>query len=210
MSEEPLTKKPRLSGEDFKKLKEKLREKKKLLKNIPRIVLNDVGKKALLSNKNSNKPISISDIQQLILYSLLGHHSPFNEMKWCKLEKYNHISHVSVLVIEGLSSQDYLEHESILKVIESNLDNRLEFISPLSYGGSITEELIAVPISGVQKFKLLRKFESMDVALERSVDLIKLFKIIFPTDQGKWFFKICMLNATLFKIFKMLFVIHAP
>ncbi|KAG5336512.1 SDN5 nuclease, partial [Acromyrmex charruanus] len=84
------TKKPRLSDSQYASLKEELRKRKKRLQAIPRLTLKAVGENAILDVGNLGKriPIFLSDIQHLLLYSLLGHHSPYLPARWCKLEKY--------------------------------------------------------------------------------------------------------------------------
>lgn len=85
----------RLSGDDYAKLKEQLRERKKILKTIPRLQLKHAGENASLNAQNQKAdrvPLFLSDIQHLLLYSLLGHHSPYIPTRWCQLEKYNKVN----------------------------------------------------------------------------------------------------------------------
>ena len=83
----------RLSDNQYASLKEELRKRKKRLQAIPRLTLKAVGENATLDVGNLGKriPIFLSDIQHLLLYSLLGHHSPYLPARWCKLEKYNKV-----------------------------------------------------------------------------------------------------------------------
>lgn len=84
----------RLSGEDYAKLKQELREQKLRLKSIPRFTLKNVGDNASINNdvKGEDRiPIFLSDVQHLLMYSLLGHHSPYVPARWCSLEKYNKV-----------------------------------------------------------------------------------------------------------------------
>lgn len=85
----------RLSGEDYAKLKKELRERKKILKTKPRLQLKQAGENASLNTHSQNAdriPLFLSDIQHLLLYSLLGHHSPYAPTRWCQLEKYNKVN----------------------------------------------------------------------------------------------------------------------
>lgn len=77
----------------YARLKEELRKRKKRLQAIPRLTLKAVGENATLDVQNMKKriPIFLSDIQHLLLYSLLGHHSPYLPARWCQLEKYNKV-----------------------------------------------------------------------------------------------------------------------
>ncbi|XP_001607810.2 RNA exonuclease 5 [Nasonia vitripennis] len=183
MSDEPLTKKPKLSGEEFAQLKEKLKERKKRLTAIPRIRLLAVGESASLCDTISEEdriPIFLGDVQRLLVYSMLGHHAPYSPERWIKLDKYNKVSHTVVFIVEGLSINHYVTNESAFKHLTSNLEHKLELITPSSYGGSVVDELAAVPLTGTQKAKLLKKFGSMEEAMKSSGDIIKLFRTIFP------------------------------
>ncbi|KAL0108511.1 hypothetical protein PUN28_015210 [Cardiocondyla obscurior] len=152
-------KKPRLSDEQYASLKQELRKRKKRLQAIPRLTLKAVGENATLNVQNIGKriPIFLSDIQHLLLYSLLGHHSPYLPARWCQLEKYNKISHTVVFVLEGLSSYHYVAYENLFPHIANNLKHRLEVITPAVYGASITEELAAVPLTGTQSDRLIKR-----------------------------------------------------
>ncbi|XP_011706434.1 PREDICTED: uncharacterized protein LOC105461627 isoform X2 [Wasmannia auropunctata] len=153
-------KKPRLNdANQYASLKEELRKRKKRLQAIPRLTLKAVGENATLDVRNIGKriPLFLSDIQHLLLYSLLGHHSPYLPARWCQLEKYNKISHTVVIVLEGLSSYHFVAYENMFPHIVNNLKHRLEMITPSVYGASITEELAAVPLTGTQSDKLIKR-----------------------------------------------------
>ncbi|XP_063991098.1 uncharacterized protein Rexo5 [Diachasmimorpha longicaudata] len=186
VAEEPdpgANKKPRLSGQEYAKLKQELRERKKVLKNIPRFRLKAVGENASLNDSigpNERIPIFLADIQHLLMYSLLGHHSPFSPARWCHLEKFNKVSHTVVFVIEGLSMYHFHSYESIFTHIGSNLEHRLEMVTPAAYGGSVIEELAAVPLTGTQSKALIQQFGSLEAAMQSTGDLVKLLKVVFP------------------------------
>ncbi|XP_043508412.1 small RNA degrading nuclease 5 isoform X3 [Frieseomelitta varia] len=176
-------KKPRLSGDDYLKLKQELRERKKKLKTIPRFRLKAVGESASLTinvKSEDRIPIFLSDVQHLLLYSLHGHHSPYMPTRWCHLEKYNRVAHTVVLVVEGLSLYHFMAYENMFPHITSKLEHRVEVVTPTVYGGSVIEELAAVPITGIQSDKLLKKYGSLEAALRSSGDVIKLLRTVFP------------------------------
>ncbi|XP_011497286.1 PREDICTED: putative RNA exonuclease NEF-sp [Ceratosolen solmsi marchali] len=182
--------KPPLLGEDFSNLKNRLRERKKILSSIPRLRLLSVGVSASLSlNINSQEriPIYYNDIQNLLLYSILGHNSPYLPERWCKLDKYNKISHTIVFVIEGLTVDHYLSNESLLRHVTSKLEYKLEIITSSICGSSFLEELINVPLTISQKSYLINKFGSLEKAYQNNRNIIKCFKAIFPIQS---FFKI--------------------
>lgn len=173
----------RLFGEEFKRMKEELRERKKRLKAIPRIKLKQVGENAEINSScepDDRIPIFLSDVQHLLLYSILGHHSPYTPARWCHLEKFNRVStnkdilyrkkyfdftkkfvcifqlsQTMVLVIEGLSSQHYISSPSLFPNITNLLHHKLELMTPLVYGDSVIEELAAVPLTGTQYCKII-------------------------------------------------------
>ncbi|XP_046484476.1 uncharacterized protein Rexo5 isoform X1 [Neodiprion pinetum] len=182
-------KKPRLSGEEYANLKQELKERKQLLKVIPRFRLKNVGENASLNFNVKDEdriPIFLSDVQHLLMYSLLGHHSPYLPARWCLLEKYNKVAHTVVLVVEGLSLYHFSAYESIFTNITTNLTHQLELVTPAVYGGSIVEELAAVPLTGTQSDRLIKldwlvsEFGSLEAALQSTGDLVKLLKTVFP------------------------------
>lgn len=176
-------KKPRLNDcDEYIKLKQELRKRKKKLQAIPRIILKAVGENATLDIGNMKRriPIFLSDVQHLLLYSLLGHHSPYLPARWCQLEKYNKVSHTVVFVVEGLSSYHFMAYESMFPHIANNLKYRLEVITPAVYGASIIEELAAVPLTGTQSDKLIRRYGSVETALQTNGSVIKLLRSVFP------------------------------
>ncbi|XP_032684423.1 RNA exonuclease 5 [Odontomachus brunneus] len=181
-SELQANKKPRLSGKEYAFLKQELRERKKRLSAIPRLILTSGGENATIEVSQLGKriPIFLSDIQHLLLYSLLGNNSPYLPKRWCNLEKYNKVTHTVVLVIEGLSLYHFMAHESMLPHITNNLKYQLEVVTPAIYGASITEELAAVPLTGTQSSKLIKRYGSLEAAFQTTGNVIKLLKTVFP------------------------------
>lgn len=176
-------KKPRLSGDEYLMLKQELRDRKKRLKTIPRFRLKAVGESASISinAKSENRiPIFLSDVQHLLLYSLHGHHSPYMPTRWCHLEKYNKVTHTVVLVVESLSLYHFMAYESIFPYITNKLEHRVEVLTPTAYGGSVVEDLAAVPITGIQTDKLIKQYGTLEAALKGTGDVVKLLKTVFP------------------------------
>ncbi|XP_076657919.1 uncharacterized protein LOC143364766 [Halictus rubicundus] len=176
-------KKPRLSGDEYLKLKQELRERKKRLTAIPRFRLKAVGESASLSIniKSENRiPIFLSDVQHLLLYSLHGHHSPYMPTRWCHLEKYNKVTHTVILVVERLSLYHFMAYESMFPHITTKLEHRVEVVTPTAYGGSVVEDLAAVPITGIQSDKLIKQYGTLEAALKSTGDVVKLLKTVFP------------------------------
>ncbi|EFN88019.1 hypothetical protein EAI_05841 [Harpegnathos saltator] len=173
---------PRLNGEEYAILKQELRERKKRLTTIPRLTLKAGGENATLEASKVGKriPIFLSDVQHLLLYSLLGNYSPYLPSRWCQLEKHNKVSHTVVFVIEGLSLYHFVAHESMFPHITNNLKYQLEVVTPAIYGASIIEELAAVPLTGTQSSKLIKQYGSLETALQTTGNVIRLLKTIFP------------------------------
>lgn len=69
------------------------------------------------------------------------------------------VSHTVVLVVEGLSMYHFTAYESIFSNITTNMSNRLEVVTPAAYGGSVIEELAAVPLTGTQSDRLIKRKE---------------------------------------------------
>lgn len=67
------------------------------------------------------------------------------------------VTHTVVLIIEGLSLYHFMAYESIFSNITSKLEHRVEIVTPAAYGGSIIEDIAAVPITGVQTDRLIKR-----------------------------------------------------
>lgn len=62
-----------------------------------------------------------------------------------------------VLVVEGLSSYHFVANESMFPHVTNNLKYRLEVATPAMCGGSIVEDLAAVPLTGIQSKNLIKR-----------------------------------------------------
>ncbi|XP_076750664.1 RNA exonuclease 5 isoform X2 [Xylocopa sonorina] len=185
-ADELANKKPRLSGDEYLKLRQELRERKKKLKVLPRFTLKAAGESASLTinvKSEDRVPIFLSDVQHLLLYSLHGHHSPYLPTRWCHLEKYNRVSHTIVFVVEGLSLYHFMAYESMFSHIISRLEHRVEVVTPTAYGGSVVEDLAAVPITGIQCDRLLKQYGSLETAMKSTGDVVKLLRTVFPMHE---------------------------
>lgn len=79
----------------------------------------------------------------------------FDDSKYLFLQ----VSHTVVFVIEGLSLYHFMAHESMFPHITNNLKYQLEVVTPAIYGASIIEELAAVPLTGTQSSKLIKRMQ---------------------------------------------------
>ncbi|RLU19138.1 hypothetical protein DMN91_009496 [Ooceraea biroi] len=183
--ESQTNKKPRLNNEEYLKqsylkMQQELRDRQKRLKDIPNLTLKDVGRNAIIDDNNIGQriPIFFNDVRHLLLYSLFGQKIAQNSPRWCKLEKYKKVSQTVVLVIEGLSSYHFITNESMFPHVKDNLKYRLEIVTPGIYGGSIVEELAAVPSIRTQYNKLIS--HSQETALQMNRNFMKLISATFP------------------------------
>uniref|UniRef100_A0ABD2W8P8 Exonuclease domain-containing protein n=1 Tax=Trichogramma kaykai TaxID=54128 RepID=A0ABD2W8P8_9HYME len=124
----PATKKPKLEGKAFLELKERLKQQKKVKKNIPRLRLLPAGVNASLSIDNEDRtPIILSDIQNLLMYSVSDLQVP---LRWCKVEKFTKVSHAVVLIVDGLNFNHYKTNQKLLDTLKSDMEHKLELITP--------------------------------------------------------------------------------
>jgi len=175
--------KPLLSGQDYEDLKKRLRERKKRLTCIPQFRLKSVGEEASV-NLSKRVPLFMSDVQNLINFSLIGDRAPYWPHRWSVLTKWNRLSNIVVLVIDGIGIDDLSTHKDDLKWLPSHIPNMLEIVSPLSYHSSIAEELALIPLTVVHKEKLIQKFGSLESAIENE-EAFKVFRSIFPVISRK-------------------------
>jgi len=81
-------KRPRLSDEEFKLLKEKLKARKLAWKNLPDCKLIDLGLEAsLIIPKEERIPILIGDVQSLILRAVIGDGSCYQPFRYNNYSK---------------------------------------------------------------------------------------------------------------------------
>lgn len=78
-----------------------------------------------------------------------------------------------------------MAYESMFSHITTNLEHRLEIVTPAAYGGSVIEDLAAVPITGAQSAKLLEEYGSFEAAIQHTTDVIKLLRTVFPVQESQ-------------------------
>lgn len=132
---------------------------------------------------NDRVPILITDIQHLLLNATFGHKSPYLPLRWCSLEKSNHISHSVGIIVENISLYDFCTWEPVFEFKEK-LQHQLEIITPSLYNGSIIDELALVPISDLEKEALIETYGSMDAAMQSRKDLMVMMRAVFPVKDG--------------------------
>jgi len=70
---------------------------------------------------------------------------------------FSKISHIVLFIVEGLSSYHFIANESMFSHIKNNLKYRLEVMTPAIYGGSIVEELAAIPLTKIHNDNLIKR-----------------------------------------------------
>lgn len=175
--------KPLLEGEEYEELRKRLRERKKALSCLPLFRMKSVGEDASLS-LSKRVPLFMSDIQHLITYCMVGDRAPYWPHRWSVLTKWNRLSNLVVLVMDGVGLEDYNSHTSDLTWFPKHLPNLVEVVSPLSYHSTVAEELALLPLTVTHKKKLIEQFGSLESALEKD-EAFKAFRSIFPVKTAE-------------------------
>jgi len=171
--------KPRATGEEFIQLKQRLRERKKMLKCLPLFRLKSVGQEALINLKRESRvPLFMSDIQALLTYCICGDRAPYYPHRWCTMEKWNRLSNIVCVVVEGLGVNQLEEHKEELGWMHEKLE-MMEVISPACYDSHVANDLALIPISARQQMKLIKEYGSLESALEKN-ESGSTVKALFP------------------------------
>lgn len=169
--------------EDYKRLRQEVRERKQKLQKVPCFRLKAVGEEARLEIIAEDRiPLFLSDIQHLLLFGLLGNHSPYTPQRWSHIERYSKLSHTVVLVVENMSLYHFNSYESEFENINTIFENKLEVVTPSVYNGDLVEEIAAVPLTSTQKDKLLKEYGSLQEALKSS-KVFSMLKAVFPVEM---------------------------
>lgn len=168
-----------LSDEDYNHLKLELNQKKRELKNKPKLRLKLFGENAALTIPASNRtPIFLTDIQHLIMYSLFGSTSPCIPTRWCHLEKVNKLSHTAVVILNGLSLYHFSSYESQFEKINDIFEHKIELVMPDKT--RIENEIMMVPITNICQKDLIEKYGSLEAAIDSIKNPVLMVQSIFP------------------------------
>jgi len=176
-----ITDKPLLEGEAYEELKKRLRERKKALSCNPIFRMKSVGEDASIS-LTKRVPLFMSDIQHLVTFCMVGDKAPYWPHRWSTLSKWNRLSNLVVLVLDGVGLDDYNTHSETLNWFPEHVPNLVEVVSPYSYHTTVAEELALLPLTVNHKKKLIDKFGSLESALEKD-EAFKAFRSIFPVKE---------------------------
>lgn len=173
-----------MTDDQYKILKQELALRKNELLNVPKFRLKFFGEKASLSTDvKKRQPLMFEDIQYLLMSALLGSSSPFKPDRWCVLEKPNRITHTVILVIEGLTSYNFMANETLFNKTKGIFEHQLEVILPEYRKNKLIEELSHVPLTQSHKELLIKKYGSLEAAIKLTNDPNKMFaKSYFPID----------------------------
>ncbi|XP_023946138.2 RNA exonuclease 5 [Bicyclus anynana] len=185
-SEEPIIKKSRIENERsidtslLGKVEQKVRIRVRK-KHIPKFRLITTGINALLTTPSHDRvPLTLTDVQHLLLHSLLGNLNLAQSPRWYVLDKCDHIKQTTCLIVEGISIKHWETYIDSLSKTKKIFNDIIETLTPSVYGGSLVKEIALVPLSEADKESLIQKYGSMNLALEVRKDLNIMMKAVFP------------------------------
>ncbi|XP_018332699.1 RNA exonuclease 5 [Agrilus planipennis] len=129
-------------------------------------------------------PLLFLDIQHLLLYCLLGHHSPYSPARWCQLERFPKIQQTNVLIIDNISLYHYHAYESCFPFLSGSFQHKLEVVAPFAYKGDIVTDLLMVPLTTTQVRKYVTEFGTLEDAVVKSGEVYDQIKDLFPLHEN--------------------------
>lgn len=176
-AQEPETKKAKVKDADYRVIKAQVNQQRDRMRNIPKIRLKEVGEEALFKTKPEERvPLLLDDIQALLMYTLLRTDSPTNPSRWAALEKSAKLTHTTVLLIEGITSEDFVKFEDDFKDCKKIFNHILQVVVP---SDRLVDELACVPLSDTHKDILLAEYGSLEAAMLARKDNLLIKKSIF-------------------------------
>lgn len=159
---------------------------KKVKRHIAKFRLKSTGLMASISTPLSDRiPLTLTDIQYVLLHSLLGNLNLTQPPRWYVLDKCSHIKQTTCLVLEGISIQHWEKLQSKFVNTKNIFSDFVEVLTPSVYEGSLVQELALVPLSESEKESLMQKYGSMNLALEARKDLMVMMRAVFPVGYDK-------------------------
>lgn len=150
-------------------------------KPVPKFRLITTGVNASLDTSSQDRvPLTLTDVQHLLLHSLLGNLNLSQSPRWYVLDKCNNIKQTTCLIVEGISVKHWEMYKETLSKTKTLFENVVEVLTPSVYGGSLVTELALVPLSESDKESLIQKYGSMNLALQVRKDLNVMMKAVFP------------------------------
>ncbi|XP_055383588.1 uncharacterized protein LOC129613506 [Condylostylus longicornis] len=169
-----------ISDEQYITIKKSINKRK----HAPQFRLKEFGEFALLSvDHDCRTPIFLTDIQHLLMGSLINLDIGCIPNRWCTVEKLGKLSHTVVLIVEGISLFHYLSYQNQFEETNKIFENKLEVILPTFEEGKVLKELATVPLTAFQKDQLIEKYGSIEAAIEMNKDPIFMVKEVFPIEN---------------------------
>lgn len=134
----------------------------------------------ITTTPDARTPLVLTDIQHLLLHSLLGNINLTQPPRWYVLDKCHKIHQTTCLVIEGASIRHWEKYTESLSNLKNKFSSYVEIVTPSIYNGSLVQELALVPLSESEKEIIISKYGSMNLALEVRRDLMTMMKAVFP------------------------------
>ncbi|XP_059477406.1 uncharacterized protein LOC132197846 [Neocloeon triangulifer] len=176
--------KEQLTGEEYKKLKQSLSERKKFLKDQPRFWLRENGKAASLEVPPANRiPLLLGDVQQLVLFGLVGNHVFQDHNRWCHLDRHGKVSQVVVVILEGVGYGSLLNlpvGKSAHKSFEETFPDAVELVESETYNRNIVDDFSLVPLSTRSCRAIFLNYGSREAEMKS-----KMFRTAFPVGVVK-------------------------
>lgn len=174
---EPESKRARLEDADYRALKSEVNQRRDRMRNVPKIRLKEVGEEALMITKPEERvPLLLDDIQALLMHTLLRTDSPTNPSRWASVEKSAKLTHTTVLLVEGLTSDDFVAFEGDFKECKKIFPHILQVVVPSE---RLVDELACVPLSDTHKDILLAEYGSLEAAMLANKDNLLIKRSIF-------------------------------
>lgn len=129
---------------------------------------------------NERIPLMLTDVQHLLLHSLLHNINLTEPPRWYVLEKGDRITQTNCLILEGLSIKHWEKYKNEFEHGKKIFNDLVEVLTPSIYNGSLVQELALVPLSEAEKDNIIQKYGSMNLALEARKDLMVMMKALFP------------------------------
>ncbi|CAH2091144.1 unnamed protein product [Euphydryas editha] len=161
------------------------KETKTRKKHVASFRLKATGETAALTVPTDNRvPLLLTDIQYLLLHSLLGNLNLTQPPRWYVLDKCNNVSQTTCIIIEGISIKDWEKHQDTMLKTKKIFNIIVEIVTPSVYKGSLVKELALVPLTESEKESIIQQYGSMNLALEVRKDLMVMMKAVFPIRDG--------------------------
>ncbi|CAL1535624.1 unnamed protein product [Lymnaea stagnalis] len=141
-----------ISNDVLMEMKKIVRERKKQAMQKPKLflTLEEMVPFRPLPNEPVSEdeipPLFVMDLQQLLLYGIQGNMASYKP-RWCKLLRIGKVSSVVLIMLDGLSHNDYTENKDNFAYISQKFSYCVEVICPLQYSHTVDSELYNVPLS---------------------------------------------------------------